>query len=205
MSPMNTTTDDNKVAIMMDRDEARDFWLEWVRDNPSKSPFLTSMLSRWEQLVPEGGPEPISWQEGAMEDPQDLEQVDWAQSQLEETLTQALNRAAWKRLLEITVDDHHVAVEMDLLELYDRINETEDPLARVALIEQVPVSTWTQIGWLVAWWLQDPWLEGLPTPAWATHPELTGSHSRWDLEAPPEPTWLTQWLRQWGNSQTLNR
>lgn len=184
----------DNVPITMEDDEIRDFWVQWERENPGSSPLLSSLLPRWEQIARDG--EPIAWQDAQMENPQDPDQVDFARQRLEQDLTEALNRAALKRLTELTTLDCEEAIEMTLYELREKVKRTTDPLARIALLEGVPVDVGTQIGWLTAWWVQDTQATGLPTPSWVIRTASNWPEPRWDPTSPPRPTWLTQWHDQ---------
>lgn len=197
----------DSVPITMEPDEVKSFWMEWVQTNPQSSPLLTSLLPRWEQIAPDGE-EPIVWEDGAMENPEDPEQIEEAMGRLEEALSEALSRAAFDRLVELTTTpDGSGAREMTLLELQEKVKQTSEPLARIALLEATPVSAWVQVGWLVTWWIQDSRAAGLPTPAWVTAWVMGLDPSwptpAWDVTNPPQPTWLRQWLDQWAKRQGL--
>lgn len=194
----------DSVPITMEPDEVKSFWMEWVRTSPQSSPLLTSLLPRWEQIAPDSESEPIAWEDGAMENPEDPEQIEEAMVRLEEALSEALNRAAFDRLVELTTTpDGASAQEMTLLDLQEKVKQTTDPLARIALLEATPVSAWEQVGWLATWWIQDSSAAGLPTPAWVTSQDPNWPTPAWDVTNPPQPTWLRQWLDQWAQRQGL--
>lgn len=192
-----TTYLDNE-PITMEPGQAKRFWTRWAGSNPGASPLLTSLLPRWSQIVPVGEEEPLAWEDGEMENPEDPVQIEEAMVRLEDAMEDCLNRAAFNRLLELTVDPNTgAAEELTLFELQELIKKTSDPLARIALVEQTPYRCFTQIGWLAAWWVQDPAPAALPAPGWVTTRYLTWPAPAWDPREAPRPTWLMEWGALW--------
>ena len=189
------------APVMMDPDQTLGFWSDWVRVSPGRDPFLTSVLPRWDQLIgynPQMGPreihDPAHWEGLGVEVPENPAQADELLPDLRDQIEAVVNRAAWQTLTSLTTTgDYSQAVEIDLNSLLKRIQRVRDPLARLALIEDQPVTLLTQLAWLITWWIQDATPTVVPTPPW-TLPGVHYPTPRWDWANPPRPRWMGQVL-----------
>lgn len=191
------------VPLTMGDQETIAFWAAQVAADPARDPFLTSLVPRWDQLIgyhPDKGPremiDPIDWAEMAPEIPDDPQLIEQCRIELGEAMSRALNRAAFEALIELTIHDGR-AVEMSAAQLDQLMDQVDEPLARVALNEAMPVNRATQATWLMAWWIQDPSPTIVPAPPFASDP---GAYPPppWEPAQAPRPEWMSQLLAAWG-------
>ncbi|WP_366181308.1 hypothetical protein ABXS69_04230 [Actinomyces timonensis] len=192
------------VPETMSDQESIDFWADWVAANPARDPFLTSLIPRWDQLIgydpammgPREMTDPIYWAEMAPEIPDDQRMIEQCRAELAEAMSQALNHAAFKELVGLTIHDG-AAVEMSGAQLDALIDQVTEPLARVALTEGMPVNRATQVTWLMAWWIQDPAPTVVPTPPFAKATLWAYPAPPWEPAQAPRPEWMRQMLAAW--------
>lgn len=178
--------------------DIREFWISRAKKGLGSNHLLNNLLSRWDQWYPleeERIPlaDPFPWDDGQLENQLNPEEVTEAEEALTAGATRILSKASHEQLIRITTFNGK-ARELTWEEVLDQIQATHEPMARVSLVEQPVVSTWTQIGFLVSWWIQNPQPEGLPRPPWVSE---MWSDPDWDPTNPPMPTWLRTWITQW--------